>query len=302
MGGLAFVFSGQGDQRSGMGKDLYHSSRTAARVMDRFEVLRPGTLDQCFFGTDSDLKLTANAQPCLFAVELAAASALVDSGAEPDAVAGFSLGEVVAATFAGVFDYDTGFELVCKRGELMGRAAAERPTFMAAILGLGHAQVEEACEQLGDVYPANYNCPGQTVVSGPEDRLQALKETVNELNGRTIVLKAQGGFHSLYMDDAAEGFAVELERASIGVPRVPVYSNVTAFPYVDDAVLLLARQVNHPVRWEDTIRNMIAEGIDRFVEVGSGKTLSNMIRRIDAGAKTIGIADFGLASGEEGSC
>ena len=166
MGKIAFVFSGQGDQYPGMGKELSEKYPVAASVYAMCDGIRPGTSAQCFEGTVEELKETKNTQPCLFATELAATSVLKDKGVLPDAVAGFSLGEVVAATVCGIFDNETGFRLVCKRGELMQREAEKFDTSMAAVVKLTPEQVVEICERYSDVYPVNFNCPGQITVSG----------------------------------------------------------------------------------------------------------------------------------------
>ena len=164
MGKIAFVFSGQGDQYPGMGKELAEKYPPAASVYEMCDSVRPGTSAQCFYGTEEELKETKNTQPCLFAVELAAASVLMEKGIKPDAAAGFSLGEVVAATVAGVFDNETGFRLVCRRGELMQREAEKFDTSMAAVVRLTREQLEELCGKYSNIYPVNFNCPGQITV------------------------------------------------------------------------------------------------------------------------------------------
>ena len=166
MGKIAFVFSGQGDQHPGMGKELVDQYPAAAEVFALCDQVRPGTSQQCFEGTEEELKETKNTQPCLFAMELAAAAVLMEKGIKPDAVAGFSLGEVAAATAAGVADLETGFRLVCKRGEVMQQAAEKQETSMAAVVKLTEEQVMEVCGQHPQVYPVNFNCPGQSSVAG----------------------------------------------------------------------------------------------------------------------------------------
>ena len=166
MGKIAFVFSGQGDQFPGMGKDLYEKYPVAKEIYDLCDEIRPGTSAQCFNGTEEELKETKNTQPCLFAMELAAASVLIGKGITPDVVAGFSLGEVVAATVSGTFDNETGFRLVCKRGELMQSEAEKFDTSMAAVVKLTAEQVQDVCSKYSDVYPVNFNCPEQITVSG----------------------------------------------------------------------------------------------------------------------------------------
>ena len=186
MGKLAFVFSGQGDQYPGMGKELVKKEPAAAEVFAWCDVLRPGTSGQCFDGTKEELKETKNTQPCLYALELAGAAALMQKGVVPDCAAGFSLGEIAAAAVSGLFDSRTGFLIVCRRAELMQREAQKQDTFMAAVLKLSEEKTEEICGRFRSVYPVNYNCPGQISVSGggaeKKEFLEAVKEAGVELS------------------------------------------------------------------------------------------------------------------------
>lgn len=301
MGKIAFVFSGQGDQFPGMGRELYESSPDAATVFEACEALRPGTMEQCFRGPAEALKQTKNTQPCLFAMELAAAAAVKAAGICPDAAAGFSLGEVSAAAAAGLFDLETGFRMVCERGRLMQRDAEKQETAMAAVVKLPGETVEALCKQFG-MYPVNYNCPGQISVSGLSENLPAFSQAVKEAGGRALPLKVRGAFHSPFMKEASEGFKEALKTADFRAPRIPLYSNFTALPYSEDAAALLAKQIVSPVRWEALIRNMIADGADVFVEIGPGKTLTNMIRKIDGKVKTYCIAELSTLISEVEPC
>lgn len=292
MGGIAFVFSGQGDQFPGMGKELYDTYPAAARVFDLCEKLRPGTLKQCFEGTAEELKQTANTQPCLFAMELAAAAVLQEAGIRPKAAAGFSLGEVAAATTAGVFDLETGFRMVCRRGELMQAEAEKFDTAMAAVVKLSAETVCALCENFPDIYPVNFNCPGQVTVSGLAETMPGFSAAVKAAGGRALPLKVRGAFHSPYMQEAARAFGETLAAAAVESPKIPLYSNVTALSYGDDPAGLLSRQIASPVQWEQLVRNMIASGIDTFIEIGPGRTLTNMIRKIDPEVKTYCVADL----------
>lgn len=292
MGKIAFVFSGQGDQYPGMGKELAEKYSVAASVYSMCDSIRPGTSAQCFEGTEDELKETRNTQPCLFAMELAAASVLMDKCVTPDAVAGFSLGEVVAATVSGTFDDETGFRLVCKRGELMQREAEKFDTSMAAVVRLTPEQVKEVCEKYTNVYPVNFNCPGQVTVSGLSSQMVDFFADVKSAGGRAIPLKVKGAFHSPFMNEAADKFAEELAGAKIKERAVTLYSNMTAEPYADDVVELLSKQICNPVQWEKSIRNMIADGVDTFIEIGPGKTLTNMIKKIDAEVKAVSVTEY----------
>ncbi|MDO5401474.1 MAG: ACP S-malonyltransferase [Eubacteriales bacterium] len=290
MGRVAFVFSGQGDQFPGMGRALYETSPAAAAVFDTCEALRPGTLEQCFHGSAEALKQTENTQPCLFAMELAAFAALGERGIAPEALAGFSLGEVAAATAAGLFTLETGFHLVCRRGKLMQAAAEARDTAMAAVVKLPNNQVEALCAEYG-VYPVNYNCPGQVSVSGLAEKMPPFSQAVRAAGGRAIPLKVKGAFHSPYMAEAAEKFAEALKTAEVLEHTVPIYSDLTAKPYTGDVRALLAKQICSPVRWEEIIRNLIAEGFDTFIEVGPGRTLTNMIAKIDSAVSACPVSE-----------
>lgn len=292
MGKIAFVFSGQGDQHPGMGKELTEKYPIAASVFGLCDSIRPGTSAQCFGGTEEELKETNNTQPCLFAMELAAASVMMEKGIEPDAVAGFSLGEVVAATVSGIFDHETGFRLVCKRGELMQNEAEKFDTSMAAVVKLTQEQVQEVCSKYSDVYPVNFNCPGQITVSGLSSQMTDFLSDVKAVGGRAIPLKVKGAFHSPFMSEAAKAFAAELVQAEIRKNSITLYSNMTAEPYTEDVIKLLSEQICNPVHWEDIVRNMIDDGIDTFIEIGPGRTLTNMIKKINAAVKAVTVFEY----------
>lgn len=292
MGKIAFIFSGQGDQYPGMGKDLHETYPVAQETYDLCDRIRPGTSTQCFDGTEDELKETKNTQPCLFAMELAAARVLLERGIIPDALAGFSLGELVAATVSGAFDSETGFRLVCKRGELMQREAEKFDTAMAAVVKLTPEQVQAVCSEYSDVYPVNFNCPGQITVSGLSSQMADFSADVKAAGGRAIPLNVKGAFHSPFMNEAAKAFAEELATADVGERTIPLYSNMTSEPYGDDVVSLLSSQICNPVQWEKIIRNMIADGVDTFIEIGPGKTLANMVKKISADVRAVSFAEY----------
>lgn len=292
MGKVAFVFSGQGDQHPGMGQALCQKYPAAAEVFARCDALRLGTSEQCFSGTAEELRETVNTQPCLFAMEMGAVAALKSVGLHPDMAAGFSLGELAALTCAGVTDIETGFSLVCRRGELMQRDSQRQNTSMVAVLKLSAEEVESIAANYEGIYPVNYNCPGQISVSGLEQSMTAFCADVKAAGGRAMPLKVRGGFHSPFMNEAAASFAEELRGCRLNLPRIPVYSDVTGRPYEGDVAATLERQICAPVQWERIIRNMSNNGATVFVEIGPGKTLCGLIARIIPGAKTFAVANY----------
>ena len=264
-----------------MGKELASKYAAADEIYKMCDKLRPGTSAQCFEGCEEELSETVNTQPCLFATELALAEVLTQKGVRPDAAAGFSLGEVTAAAFAVLFDRETGFRLVCERGRLMQQEAVRYDTAMAAVVKLSSEEVIRICRRFDRIYPVNFNCPGNTSVSGLAEQMPEFFAEVKKAGGRALPLKVKGAFHSPFMAKAAESFAVKLAEAGAGKTRIPLYSNVTGEIYSGDPKDLLARQISSPVRWETIIRNMIASGTDKFIEIGPGRTLTNMIKKID---------------------
>ena len=294
MGRIAFVFSGQGAQHPGMSRDLYEKYDSVKKIFEDAEKIRPGITEMCHFGDSESLKQTENTQPCLYLADLAAALALKQEGILPDGAAGFSLGEIAALAFAGVFDISEGFEIVCRRGELMGEENRKFDTGMAAILKLDNAAIESVAEKYENVYPVNYNCPGQLVVSGLREEIAAFSDEIKSIGGRVLPLAVSGAFHSPYMNGAAEKFGQYLDDRDFGTPNIPVYSNFTALPYSKDEKIpnMLRSQMNHPVRWEETIRNMAEDGFDTFIEAGVGNTLKKLISKTLPDAKTFAVEDI----------
>lgn len=291
MGKIAFVFSGQGSQYSGMGKSLFETSPAARQVFETADKIRPGTSEQCFSGTAEELSLTKNTQPCLYCVDLAAARALEEAGVHADFAAGFSLGEVAALTFSGAFSEEDGFSFVCRRAAAMQEAAEQNPGAMAAVLKLPNETVEQLCGEFSHVWAVNYNCPGQLVVAGEKAELEAFCAKVAEKGGRAVPLAVSGGFHSPLMAGAAKQLSGDLEKISIKPPRLPVYANFTAQPYGENAKELLLEQVKNPVRWQETVENLAAQGVDTFMECGAGKTLCGLIKKTVKDATVLRVED-----------
>ena len=282
MGKLAFVFSGQGAQKPGMGIELAETAVGAAQVFSMAEELRPGTYRQCAQGSAQELAQTVNTQPCLYCVDLAAAQALRERGFVPRAVAGFSLGEIPALAFAGCLDWQDAFRFVMKRGAYMEECAQAHPGAMYAVLKLAEADVEALCSALPGCWPVNYNSPGQVVVACLEERAESLCAKVKEAGGRAVKLAVSGAFHSPMMDSAAAQMQEELQQVTVSAPVTPLYANYTAEHYAQDAAAIkqnIAMQVNHPVPWQAILKKMADEGVTDFVEVGPGKTLAGLVKK-----------------------
>ena len=287
MGKIALIFSGQGAQYTGMGKEICENSKAAKAVFDMADSIRPNTSQQCFNGDISELSITANTQPCVFTVDLAVARAVEELGIKVDCVSGFSLGEIAALAFSGMLSDEDAFKLVCKRGELMDKAAKANPGAMLAVMKLPADEIEKICSQFEDTYPVNYNSPAQTVVATKEENVDALVEAFSNAKGRAKRLAVSGAFHSPFMAEAAEGLMEYMEKVEFNEPSIPLYSNYTAKPYEGDYKALVKAQVENPVKWQTIVENMVSDGVDTFIEVGVGKTLTGLVKRIDGNVKAI---------------
>ena len=258
---------------------------------DAAEKLRPGTMAQSFEGTEDELKQTCNTQPCLYLVDLCAAVTLEENGIVPDAVAGFSLGEVAALAYAGAYSYSDGFLIVTERGKLMDKATKQFDTAMYAVLKLDADTVTKTASEFESLYAVNYNCPGQTVVSGLKSSFADFDEKISSLGGKCLPLAVSAAFHSPFMDEASSEFTNVLKKFKITAPQMPVYANITAKPYGNDVVEMLGMQMKSPVKWQKTIENMISDGFTDFIEVGAGKTLSGLIKKISKEVNVYSVED-----------
>lgn len=289
----AFVFPGQGAQFSGMGKSLYESNTLAKEYFEQAnEILGFRITDIMFSGSEEDLKQTKVTQPAVFLHSTI--QFLTTEGLTPDMVAGHSLGEFSALVANKVLSFEDGLRLVAKRAAAMQRACEINPSTMAAVLGLDDAKVEEVCNGITEevVVAANYNCPGQLVISGSINGINIACEQMKAAGAkRALVLQVGGAFHSPLMEPAREELQAAIEATTFGTPICPVYQNVDAKPYTDAASIKqnLINQLTAPVRWTQSVQNMVADGATRFTEVGPGNVLQGLVKKIAKDVATDGI-------------
>jgi [acyl-carrier-protein] S-malonyltransferase len=280
----AYVYPGQGSQFVGMGKELYEGSAMAKDLFEQAnQIMGFRITDLMFAGTDEDLKQTNVTQPSIF-IHSVIASKVLGSEFKPDMAAGHSLGEFSALTACGALSFEDGLRLVMARANAMQEACMLQPSTMAAILGLDDGIVEEICSSINEiVVPANYNCPGQIVISGSIAGIDLACEKLTAAGAkRALKLNVGGAFHSPLMEPARQKLAEAIEATSINKPVCAVYQNVNALPSVEPTVIKknLVEQLTAPVRWTQTVQNMVTDGAKSFIEVGPGKVLQGLIKKI----------------------
>ncbi len=284
----AYVFPGQGAQFVGMGKNLYDGSGECRAMFEKAnDIIGFRITDLMFAGTPEDLKQTRVTQPAIFLHSVILAKYMGENF-KPDMVGGHSLGEFSALVAAGAMSFEDGLRLVIARANAMQRCCEKTPSTMAAVLKLDDKTVEDICASVSGevVVPANYNCPGQLVISGTNEGVARVCELVKEAKGKALPLAVGGAFHSPLMEPARVELAEAIERTTFHAPVCPCYQNVDALPHSDPADIKknLLMQLTSPVRWTATVQHMMADGATEFIEVGPGTALQGMVKRVDANA------------------
>lgn len=293
---IAVLFAGQGSQKPGMGRSLYDHVPEARAVFDEAEEIVPGIRELCFEGPAAALNETVNTQPCVLTCDVAAWAAFSTLGVRPFAGAGFSLGEYAALCAAGVVNFSTALKIVVRRARWMQEEADAAPGGMAAVLGLEAQEIEDIVRLVrgsGVLRPVNYNCPGQTVVAGDTAELDSLITYGREHRLKIRPLAVSGAFHTERMHEAARKTGEYIEDMTFEEPEFILYANRTAMPYdPGDMKRTLSEQTENPVLFEQIVRQLLEKGVDTFVELGPGTTLSGFLKRIDKNARMMHVDDY----------
>jgi len=292
MSKTALIFPGQGSQFVGMGKDIYEIDDAKLIINKANDVLGFDIKKIMFEGPEDILTDTKNAQPAILTVSIALFTLLKKKGIDYQGVAGHSLGEYSAYVASGRLDFEDALNLVRERGRLMSEVEPGKG-MMAAVMKIDDQKVEDICKEYDRVVPANYNCPGQLVISGDKEQMQKVIEKIKEKGGRVIPLNVSGAFHSPLMKDAAKKFRSTLDSVSFKDSKIALYSNVDALPVSNGHErALLEKQIYSSVKWTQTINNMIKDGFTTFIEVGPGKVLTGLVKKINKDINVINVSDF----------
>lgn len=293
---LAFLFPGQGSQEIGMGKDFYFQFESSRRIFDQAnEILGWDLKSLIFEGRKEELQKTENAQIALLTTSISTLRVLEEEGVKATAVAGHSLGEFSAYVSSGSLSFESALRLVLQRGKLMAQADPENRGTMAALIGLSEEEVEKICREISspseEIVPANLNCPGQIVISGDRNSIKEAIKIAKERGAKMVImLEVSGAFHSKFVNDSALKFEDYLNQTDFQKPKIPVIANINAQPIIEESDIRdsLKRHMTSPVLWHKSIETMIHMGIDTFIEVGHGKVLQGLMRRIDRNTRTFG--------------
>lgn len=292
MGKIAFLFSGQGSQYVGMGKDFYDNFSISKNLFEEAKNIRSDIVNICFNGSDEEINNTVNSQMCLYLMEYSIYKILEEKNVKPNCVAGFSLGELTAFCVANGFNFFDGLKIIDVRSKLMSEEAEKIDTCMLAVLKLSDRDVISICKEYKDTYPVNFNCDGQVVVSTKTENVKSLENRIKECKGRALPLKVSGGFHCDFMNEASKQIKGYIENITFKNLSIPLYSNITGKVFEGSILENISKHIKSPVLFKDSIKNMINDGVDTFIEIGPSKTLSGFVKKTDKNVNVYNICDI----------